>query len=272
MDYRFSQEMFERYLDHYDRKNEKTELKIIHTYGVVSQSGEIARRMGLSNQDRELARIIALLHDIGRFEQVRRYDSFMPETMDHASYGVQILFGEPDGSSSGIIRQFIREDTWDDIIRMAILKHSDFLLEGITDKRTLLHARIIRDADKLDNCRVKLQDNFETFMGATVRETEASSITDKVRRDALSGRSIRSGDRVTPMDFWVSYIAYFYDLNFRESLDIVQEKHYIEKLIHRICYTDPDTKETMEQLEKRLLHFVRHAQGLSAEKRVAPSL
>lgn len=256
MDYHYAKEIFENYLDGYDRENDKVKLKIVHTYGVVAQSTEIARRMGLSEEDRELARIIALLHDIGRFEQVRRFDSFMPDTMDHASYGVEMLFGEAQGCPPHMIRQFVEEDTWDDIIRAAIAKHSDFVLEGISDERTLLHAKIIRDADKLDNCRVKLVDDFETFMDATAEETGASVISPKVRADALSGRSILSADRQTPMDYWVSYLAYFYDLNFRESLDIVAEKDYVRRLIHRISYSDSETKATMEELERNIIAYV----------------
>lgn len=256
MDYQYAKAVFEQYLDGYDRENDKVKLKIVHTYGVVAQSTEIACRMGLSEEDREVARIIALLHDIGRFEQIRQFDSFMPDTMDHASYGVEMLFGEAKGCPPRMIRQFVEEDTWDDIIRIAIAKHSDFMLEGIKDERTLLHAKIIRDADKLDNCRVKLVDAFETFMDATAEETEVSVISPKVRADALAGKSIFSADRQTPMDFWVSYLVYFYDLNFRESLDIVAEKDYIRRLIHRISYQDPETRETMEELERRLIAYV----------------
>ena len=47
MDYHFAKEVFERYLDGYDRENDKVRLKIVHTYGVVAQRAEIARRMGL---------------------------------------------------------------------------------------------------------------------------------------------------------------------------------------------------------------------------------
>ena len=94
MDYNSAKEVFEQYLDGYDRENDKVRLKIVHTYGVVTQSMEIARRMRLPSEDIELARIIALLHEIGRFEQLRRFDSFQPDTMDHALYGVEILFGE----------------------------------------------------------------------------------------------------------------------------------------------------------------------------------
>ena len=209
LDFEKAKQVFEDYLDGYDRENDKVKLKIIHTYGVVEQSRNLAERLMLSEEDTSLAMIIALLHDIGRFEQLKRFNSFEPTTMDHAAYGVEVLFGE------GMIRRFVDDDMWDDIIRTAIAKHSDFILEGIMDKRTLLHAKLIRDADKLDNCRVKLVDDLETFMGAPAEKIGAQKISPKVRGDALAGRSIFSPDRVTLMDYWVSYLAYFYDLNFR---------------------------------------------------------
>ena len=124
--------------------------------------------MGLQAEDMELAKLIALLHDIGRFEQLKRFNSFEADTMDHATYGVKVLFEE------GMIRQFIEEDTWDDVIRTAIAKHSDYELTGITDERTLLHARLIRDADKLDNCRVKLEDAMETLLDLSADEVEST--------------------------------------------------------------------------------------------------
>lgn len=253
LDYNAARAVFEEYLDGYDRENDKVRLKIIHTYGVVAESTKIARRMGLGQEDIALARIIALLHDVGRFEQLERFDSFQPDTMDHAAYGVQVLFGE------GMIRRFVPEDAWDNIIRTAIAKHSDFALDGIEDERTLLHARIIRDADKLDNCRVKLVDALETFMGAGAEDIGAQSISPKVRADALDGRSILSGDRRTLMDYWVSYLAYFYDLNFRESLDIVEENDYVRRIARRIPYTNPETARTMEELTERLVAYVHGA-------------
>ena len=61
------------------------------------------------------------------------------------------------------------------------------------------------------------------------------------------------------MDYWVSYLVYFYDLNFRESLDIVEENDYVRRLIHRIPYLDPETGRVMEELEKRLVRYVNEA-------------
>ena len=70
---------FEAYLDEYDREDDKIHLKIVHTYGVVDDAEAISRRMGLAEEDVQLAKVIGLLHDIGRFEQIKRFDSFEPE-------------------------------------------------------------------------------------------------------------------------------------------------------------------------------------------------
>ena len=40
------------------------------------------------------------------------------------------------------------------------------------------------------------------------------------------------------MDYWVSYVAYFYDLNFRETLDIVAEEQYVKRIIGSAKSTD----------------------------------
>lgn len=251
MDFTYAKREFRNYLKHYDCHDDKIRLKIVHTYGVVEDSTKIASRMRLSREDLFLAQLIALLHDIGRFEQLRQFDSFLPDTMDHAAYGVQLLFGEEQ-----MIRLFLKENHWDSIIRTAIEKHSDFQLEGIKDPRTLLHAQLIRDADKLDNCRVKLEERLETFMNASPEEIGSSEISEKVADAARNRRCILSSDRVTPMDYWVSYLAYFYDINFRETFAIIEEEDYVRRIIARVPYTNPKTKAFMELLEEDLLQYV----------------
>ena len=91
-------------LDEYDREDEQICLKIVHTYGVMKYAGEIARKMECSGEDVELAELIGLLHDIGRFEQIRRFHSFEPGTMDHAVFGAVTFYfggGEADPALRG---------------------------------------------------------------------------------------------------------------------------------------------------------------------------
>ena len=230
--------------EHRDRTDEKIRLKIVHTDGVVHYMTEICRRMNLPEEDCRLAELIALLHDIGRFEQLKRYDSFERDTMDHAAYGVQILFGEQQ-----MIRRFVEEDTWDDIIREAIARHSDFSgYDPSLTSRQLLYVQLIRDADKLDNCRVKLEEPVEVLLGCTAEEVGRQDISPEVWEECLAHTSVHLEKRKTKMDYWVSYVAYFFDIAYKETMDIIREERYVERVIGRIPYENPETERKMREL------------------------
>lgn len=226
IDFKHARNVFEEYLNQYDRDDEKIKLKIIHTYGVVKSAHEIGCRMHLNEEDQQLAELIALLHDIGRFEQLRLYDSFSPDTMDHAAFGVKLLF---EGKTPMIYR-FLEERKYDRIIYIAIARHSDFKLDEIQDERALFHAKMIRDADKLDNCRVKLVDSVEAMIGVPQERAGEGEISPKVWEACLKREAVLSQDRVTSVDYWVSYVAQYYDLNFKETWQIMKEKDYIPGL------------------------------------------
>ena len=59
------------------------------------------------------------------------------------------------------------------------------------------------------------------------------------------------------MDYWVSYVAYFFDINFRESMDIIEENDYISRIIRRIPYSNPKTEEQMERIEAYVKQYAR---------------
>ena len=92
---------FSQYVKPYDITNEKISLKIKHTFRTVEVARLIANDLKLAKEQALLAELISLLHDIGRFEQIRRYDTFRDiDSIDHADLGVEILFKE------GKIREF----------------------------------------------------------------------------------------------------------------------------------------------------------------------
>lgn len=252
IDLEYARREFDRYLEAFDREDDKIKLKIVHTEGVIRCASEIARRMELPKEDCQLAELIALLHDIGRFEQLRQFNSFEPATMDHAAYGVQLLFGEDK-----LIRRFIREDTWDAIIREAIARHSDYKIEGEMEEQRRLHVLLIRDADKLDNCRVKLVDSMETLLDVSPEEVGRQAITEEVWNACLSHTSILSSLRKTKMDYWVSYVAYFFDINFPETFSIILEEQYVQRIVGRIPYSNPDTERKMRLLEEMVLQYAK---------------
>ena len=208
--------------------------------------------MHLNEEDQQLAELIALLHDIGRFEQLRLYDSFSPDTMNHAAFGAQLLF---EGENP-MIRRFLPDPEFDEIIHTAIARHSDFKLEGITDERILFHAKMIRDADKLDNCRVKLQESVEAMIGVPQEKAGEGLISPKVWESCLKKEAVLSPDRVTSVDYWVSYVAQYYDLNFKETWQIMKEEDYISRIIWRLDYKEKDTLEKMKILDQQMNDYM----------------
>ena len=170
--------------------------------------------------------------------------------MDHAAFGVQILFEE------GRIRDYVAETDWDSIICTAIARHSDFKLEGVTDERELLHARLIRDADKLDNCRVKLEDSIETILGVSAEEVGSSAITPEVMAQFMNHQSIYSPTRETQRWTTGSPILPIIMISTMKKLwKSYRNTIMWERQIARIPYDNPTTAAQMQEIKKILQDY-----------------
>lgn len=166
--------------------------------------------------------------------------------MDHAEFGVKILFEE------NLIRNFIETSKYDDIIYKAIFDHNKFQIEENLNEIELLHCQIIRDADKLDNFRVKKEEKFEDMFPNIYNSDTVNyeNVSPKVYEDFMKYKCIRLEDRKTIIDYWVCIIAFIFDLNFDISLKYVKKNNYIDALIDRIEYKNEVTKQKMEDIRK----------------------
>jgi putative nucleotidyltransferase with HDIG domain len=251
IDLKKAKKQFQIYLNDYDTKNSKNALKIKHTMGVVKMSEYISTELNLSKKDINIAMLIALLHDIGRFEQVTRFNSLEDyNSIDHAQFGFKILFKD------GLITKFLDSREFDNIISKAILNHNKLKIEEGLNERELLHAKIIRDADKVDNLKSRVNGNIQDFFNSTLEELEKSQITDKIYEDFMNCKMIISTERKFPLDFWISYLAYIFDFNFLPGLKYVQDNDYVNKIIDRIDYKVPKTKSRMENIKNNAIQYI----------------
>ena len=215
-----------KYIEKYDFSNPRIKLKAAHIYRVADVSKQIATELNLTKEEIDLAELIGLLHDIGRFEQLRIYDTFKDrESVNHAEMGVKVL------KENNFIEKFCNEDKYYDIIYTAILNHNKYKIEEGLDKETLLQSKIIRDADKIDILNLLVTESFETLYKRKTIIDEP--ITEKVLDAMLEGKQVERADQKTVMDDWVSNIGYVYDINFKPSFQILKEKDYINKIINR---------------------------------------
>ena len=252
IDFRKAEEGFKEYLKDYDLENGSIKLKIRHTYEVVKKSEYIANWLRLDKENIELAKIIALLHDIGRFEQIKEFEEFNDKKIEHAEFGVKVLF------DNSLIRKFIDEDKYDNIIYKAIYNHNKYKIEENLNEKELLQCKIIRDADKLDNFRVKEKDKLEDMFPKIYNEKTINyeTISEKVYEDFMQHKCIKLEDRKTIIDYWVCVIAFIFDLNFNISLQYVKENNYIDILVNRIEYKNDTTKQKMEDIRKCAKEYI----------------
>lgn len=172
-------EVFKVYTSAYDVTDEKVRLKIAHTYRVAELCERIARAEQMPGEDVELAWLLGMLHDVGRFEQLRRYNTFIDaESIDHAQLGADILFGNADGE--GKIRDYIADTDEDELIETAVRVHSAYRIpEGLPERVARL-SHVLRDADKIDILRVNVESPLEEIYNTTTEELRHAVVTDAV--------------------------------------------------------------------------------------------
>lgn len=243
---------FKEYISSYDNQNDPGfNLKVVHTYHVVDNAIMISKKLGLSEEDINLAALIAILHDIGRFDELKNLKKFDSVGNNHAMFASKILFDE------GLITKFIDTDKYNNIIKKAIENHNKKQIEDGLSEKELLHAKIIRDADKLDNYRVKQEEKIENIFPGIVKskeDLESSLISDNVYNSVMKEECVDIKDRKYPLDYWICVLAFTFDLYFKETLLIVKENNYINSVIDRFNYKT--SKEQMKKIKKVLNDYI----------------
>ena len=241
---------FKDYVENYNPDDEKIKLKIEHIQRVSKVAEKIAKSENLLDEDVELAWLIGLLHDIGRFEQIRLYNTFNDgKSINHAEMGIKILFEE------GHIKEFIDDRKYDDLIKKAILNHNRAKIEPELNEKELLHAKIIRDADKVD-----------IFYSLTIYSKEAvwespdlsdEIISDKIYKEFKEDKIIEYKDRVSHADNLICHFTYVYDFNFKYSLQIIYKNNYIDRLYKRHVFKDNKTMKRYNEVYELAKKYVK---------------
>lgn len=235
---------FKELVESYDATQPRIALKVKHTYRVASLCERIAREIGLGAEDVDLCWLCGLLHDVGRFEQVRRFDTFSDAaSVSHAALGVEMLFE----NGAALLRRFVVFDSCDDVIRAAIAHHSDYAIPDDLPEHTRTVASVLRDADKVDILRVNCEDTIETIYGASEADMRASDISLQVEAAFHEHRTIRSSERSTLADVLVAHVCFGFGLVFEPSMAIACEQGYLSQML-TFRFDRPDTQRRWSEM------------------------
>jgi putative nucleotidyltransferase with HDIG domain len=228
----FCQNWFDDYTSRFhcpDAEIEKNiNLKLMHTYRVRENIAMIARSLGMKEEDLALAKALALLHDVGRFEQLRGFGSFNDcITVDHAKLGLQVI------NRSGVLSFLPKEER--NLIRKSIWHHNKYQIPVTEKADVALFSKLIRDADKLDILGIVAR-HFETReehpnQALDFGLTGGLELTEEVVSDILQGKMVQIAALKTLGDLRLMYSSWIFDINFPLTLANVKERGYLERLL-----------------------------------------
>ena len=240
IDIKKAKKAFKEYIKNYNPEDPQIKLKIAHMERVAEVSKGLAKSLGLEEEDVKLAELIGLLHDIGRFEQIRIYHTFLDKkSINHGEFGAKVLFEE------GLIREFIESDEYDEIIEKAIVNHNRAKIEDGLSEREFTHAKIIRDADKTDILYILTFDKTKTCYG--IEDFTNQNFTDEIYREFFEEKTINYSNMKNEADILIAHFAYIFDFNYDYGLSFVKQNKYLEKMYNRYEFKD---KETMKKYTK----------------------
>lgn len=243
---------FAEYVRNYDPSDEKIKLKIDHTYRVAGLCQRIAESLGLSEPDVDIAWLLGMLHDIGRFEQIRRFGTFNDvQSVDHAEFGADLLLKE------GLIRKFAEgyyeecelarsgneeaeqiiknnehhnKDTG--LLEMAIRQHNKYRVKEDLTERQRMFCDILRDADKVDIFKVNADIPMEIIYDVTTEELKNGIITKEVLESFYKKETVLKSVRRSAVDHIVGHISLLFELVYKESYRQAKEQGYVYKLLN----------------------------------------
>lgn len=249
IDIQNAKKVFKEYVCNYDINDGKIALKYNHILRVAEIAKKIATDLELSEEDILLAELIGIFHDIGRFEQVKRFNTFVDrDSINHGEYGVKVLFED------GLIEKFNIDEKYYKTIKLAVLNHNRKAIEDGLDEHDLLHCKIIRDADKLDIFYVLLTDKTINTYGTDSLENETFS--DEIVREFKEEHHMDYGQRKTFGDKWVCHMAYVFDFNFKSSYKVMKEKDYINKMYEMPNFKNIDTIKMAKEIRKMANDYI----------------
>ena len=167
-----------------------------------------------------------MLHDVGRFEQLRRYNTFNDaQSISHAALSASVLFDE------GHIRDYIDDAAEDALLRTAVAWHSAFRLPEELDDRTRMFCQILRDADKIDILRVNVETPMEEIYNVSTEALRQSLVTPAVLDAFYEHHCILHSLKKWPADNAVGHASLVFELCYPESLRIVDEQGWLWQLL-----------------------------------------
>ncbi len=221
--------LFNDYVKVFDFNHDKIKSKYAHTFRVVNYAEEIAKSLNLSEDDINKAKICALFHDIGRFNQAKIYDTFEDSlSFDHGDEGMRVL----------------EELNYNDrIVLLSTKYHNKYMVDKSLDDKTLMFCNITRDADKID---ILVNHYFEA--------NENEVISDEVFNEMFNEKLLKNNLSHNSNEEMLKGLSFIFDINYPKSFEILKENDLVNKKID--CLLKVNNDERINKVREILNNYM----------------
>jgi len=217
--------------------------------GTQSAVCYLAEELALEPNSRRIAEVIALFHDIGRFGQFVKHQTYNdPRSVNHCLLGLETL------RETKVLEDLDEQEK--KLIEKAIEYHGDRKLPSDLNGQCLLFSKLIRDADKLDIFYVvteyykQYRDNPQDFL-LELEFPDEPTCSAEIIESILNGQRLDYRRLKTLNDMKLLQLGWVYDVNFPATLKRIKKREFLEKIIDFLPKT-----EDIERVRKKIFEYV----------------
>jgi len=206
-----------------------------HAYRVVENVNELGLSINVEESDLFLLETAALLHDVGRFEQLIQNGNYTDSlALNHIQLGLNVI------EQHEVLTSL--EDEEKNLVIDCVKMHDLSVLPKITNERALALVHLLRDADRIDVLRIvseyythkKLHPNRHLDMELK----DLPAIAKKISAAILAERVAKREDVETVNDLKLMQMSWIFNMKHKKSFKIVSEKSYIKAIFETLPKTD----------------------------------
>ncbi len=207
-----------------------SQLKVEHSKRVAANAKLIADYNGFTETMIVLAEVCGLLHDVGRYGQLKRYGTFKDaDSINHGEFGYTELL------RLGWLEQLPQKVQECVLVATRLHNVREIPLE-LEDETLLTFLKLVRDSDKLDIYYVfydaiknnNLQKYPEIVHNLDLESEPTPSIVDSLLTDPMHAISYKEAKSMA--DFLLIQVQWSYDMHSLGSYKIMSERELLPRM------------------------------------------
>ncbi len=241
------------FIEHFPDLKTNILIKINHSKRVSSISRKIAQANKMDNEMIILSEITGLLHDIGRFEQYTRFQTFSDDqSLDHGDLGGKIIEKE--------LKNKPLDTPTLNLVKRATQLHNKKHISGDSPKEEFHLTATIRDADKVDIYKI-VTDHYQSTNPNTTLTLDLpddNSYTHRCIDEIKQGVIVNKKGLRNVNDFKLLQISWVFDLNYKKSLELIVDNQYLD-----VIFDTLPQDEEIKKIRKQINQYIKRELAIS---------